>query len=822
LPTWLIWTLGLGIPLTAAAVPIIIHLINLTRYRKVDWAAMEFLLAAYRKTRRRLQMESLIMLLLRVLAIMLIAAALFPMGCERVKAWADDALGITRGTLNTDAPLHLVLVLDNSASMGYKQENQTAFDRAKQFALATVDGLQPNRDRVSVVRLSDVYVPPGLGGAVTNDVDADKSRRRRVGQMSSLNLEAARREIAATGIAAVDTNMLAALRESARLVEGTPESDASGLVVISDFCSAGWRELSLDGTVHADFQDVMARISARMETSGTTPVLYDAGFDNTQNIAITDVRVNERIIGEGMEATVLIDLAYFSSDDRAPVRNVRLKYRVDGGTDRPFAEMISLLPNERRNSIELKLKERELALKPEDREAGGASRTVEVFTEEPDALVADNTRTHVIHVVPGVPILVVNGARSTSVGLDETFYLETALSIASSRIESEAREGEEVRITPNRIISIEPEELAAVDSFFDYRMVVLANVGDLNENVVRKLEEFVKAGFGLLIFDGNQVDAGLYNERLYKNGKGLLPARLGGLGGSEDHAAEHKGLTITGPDHPIMRIFFEEPQNRPIVTEPEVVRQWRELKLPEGAEVDPLRPVLTILSLNLAPDPAPFMVERRFGRGSVIYVSTSASQSWNSMWTAYGLPLFLYLEVATYLTGNEARYSNLAVGEPYRRILRTVDIAPRYSVRDPANTMLDIVSTRDQDLDLLEFAGTAQPGVYTLTAFEKTPDGADKRKWQERFSVSLQARESDVTRITPQQAEGENRTVEQAIKEAMGELPFLYRQAGDELEGGGALTGDHGGREWMWLAVLGVCFLLFETLWSGVISKPEQ
>jgi hypothetical protein len=127
LPTWLIWTLGLGIPLTAAAVPIIIHLINLTRYRKVDWAAMEFLLAAYRKTRRRLQMESLIMLLLRVLAIMLIAAALFPMGCERVKAWADDALGITRGTLNTDAPLHLVLVLDNSASMGYKQENQTAF-----------------------------------------------------------------------------------------------------------------------------------------------------------------------------------------------------------------------------------------------------------------------------------------------------------------------------------------------------------------------------------------------------------------------------------------------------------------------------------------------------------------------------------------------------------------------------------------------------------------------------------------------------------------------------------------------------------------------
>ena len=124
MPTWLIWTLGLGIPLAAAAVPVIIHLINLTRYRKVDWAAMEFLLRAYQKTRRKMQVESLIMLLLRVAAVILIAMALFPMGCERVSAWAGDELGLSSGGLNTDAPLHLVLVLDNSASMsiGLKAE----------------------------------------------------------------------------------------------------------------------------------------------------------------------------------------------------------------------------------------------------------------------------------------------------------------------------------------------------------------------------------------------------------------------------------------------------------------------------------------------------------------------------------------------------------------------------------------------------------------------------------------------------------------------------------------------------------------------------
>jgi len=96
------WALGIGVPLAAAAVPIIIHLINLTRFRKVEWAAMEFLLRAYQKTRRKLQLESLIMLLLRIAAVILVALALFPMGCEQVKEWVDDKLGITRGNLNTE------------------------------------------------------------------------------------------------------------------------------------------------------------------------------------------------------------------------------------------------------------------------------------------------------------------------------------------------------------------------------------------------------------------------------------------------------------------------------------------------------------------------------------------------------------------------------------------------------------------------------------------------------------------------------------------------------------------------------------------------
>src|SRR5476651_1023321 len=47
------------------SVPIIIHLINRMRFKRVRWAAMEFLLKAQKKNRRRLIIEQLLLLALR-------------------------------------------------------------------------------------------------------------------------------------------------------------------------------------------------------------------------------------------------------------------------------------------------------------------------------------------------------------------------------------------------------------------------------------------------------------------------------------------------------------------------------------------------------------------------------------------------------------------------------------------------------------------------------------------------------------------------------------------------------------------------------------
>src|SRR5437773_9230511 len=69
--------------LALASIPIIIHILNRRRYKTVNWAAMEFLLRAMKKNRRRLKFEQWILLATRCAVLVLIAPALSrPMGCR--------------------------------------------------------------------------------------------------------------------------------------------------------------------------------------------------------------------------------------------------------------------------------------------------------------------------------------------------------------------------------------------------------------------------------------------------------------------------------------------------------------------------------------------------------------------------------------------------------------------------------------------------------------------------------------------------------------------------------------------------------------------
>ncbi len=92
---------GLLIGFAACAIPIIIHLLFRRRFQRLKWAAMKFLLAAYKKTKTTLLIEHILLLLLRILMIavlVLIFAVLQGLNflMKKKKNWKN---GLTKGTM---------------------------------------------------------------------------------------------------------------------------------------------------------------------------------------------------------------------------------------------------------------------------------------------------------------------------------------------------------------------------------------------------------------------------------------------------------------------------------------------------------------------------------------------------------------------------------------------------------------------------------------------------------------------------------------------------------------------------------------------------
>ena len=64
----LFWLFGLP-ALGVVVLPVLIHLINMMRHRRVEWAAMEFLLLSQKKHRTWIILKQLLLLLLRMIAV---------------------------------------------------------------------------------------------------------------------------------------------------------------------------------------------------------------------------------------------------------------------------------------------------------------------------------------------------------------------------------------------------------------------------------------------------------------------------------------------------------------------------------------------------------------------------------------------------------------------------------------------------------------------------------------------------------------------------------------------------------------------------------
>ncbi len=664
--------------LALAAIPVLIYLFNRRRYRVVRWAAMDFVLRALKKNQRRLRIENLLLLATRVLAIVLLVAAIArPVG---------QAIGPIEAL--SERRRNLAILIDTSYSMGYRQGAQTSFERAKKLARDLAEKLLRRGDRFALIAFAQearsIYADPVF-------VD-DRQKARILSEIQELEVGAA------------PTDLGRALAALARMLprfhgkEGGEEAAAAGGVAKEVFILTDLQRSALAG--ERGLRDPSARqAAAELARLGAEITIVDCGAEDPQNVAVTALGLADEVAGVDIPVRVVATVKSFAPSGTV---DASLDWFVDDLLQ--GSKPVSLEPGE----------EKEVELVVTFREKG-AHRVHAVL--KTDDLPIDNARYLAVEAREGIEVVALDGEPRPDFGESETDFLLAALAPAE-----DSRLGRENLFRPRALAepALGEADLAGAG------VVVVANAIALSDADAERLEAWVRRGGGVFFFLGPQVDAALWNEKLWKNGKGLLPAPVGeAVLVPEDE----RWFALGGDDfaHPALRAFGSS-ETRPLLGAP---RFWgyRRLAVEGGPAADPSVSVLLRFeprSVNSsgaaepgAPPEAggdPALVERRFGRGRALVFASTADGEWNNFYAHYAY-LMLAQRAAAYLADAGAARRNLAVGEPCELVVPESEYAAQILVTTPAQDTIETTLDRapdEPDHFRLVYADTARPGFYEV------------------------------------------------------------------------------------------------------------
>jgi hypothetical protein len=255
----MLWALPL------VAIPIIIHLLQRRRFRKVQFSAMEFLERALRRTRRRVLLEDMLLLMLRTLAVLLLILALARPSSEGLPL-----------ALGRDARAELI-VLDASLSMDFRNDDQSTYERALAFAAQRLGELDTSLDdRAAILR----------AGLVTD----------RLASGDPLEVLAALRELERPD--AVRGDLQGALVAASRTVTDLGlEAAQVRVTVLTDLQANLWNE---ESGISAPLEELVAM--------GCAIDVVNCGLEARDNVGVTSLSLSTArlVSGDSCEATAVL------------------------------------------------------------------------------------------------------------------------------------------------------------------------------------------------------------------------------------------------------------------------------------------------------------------------------------------------------------------------------------------------------------------------------------------------------------------------------------------------------------------------------------
>src|SRR5690625_6732207 len=146
--------------LAAAAIPLVVHLFNFRRPRRIDFSSIEFLRTVEKSTMQRVRVQEWLLLLLRTLAV-----ACLVLSFARPILSGDDAASVVeRGSHAT------AIVIDASPSMQVVERAGERFRVARDVALRVI-GQSDDREAIFVLSNDGARVsPPATRASATAEV----------------------------------------------------------------------------------------------------------------------------------------------------------------------------------------------------------------------------------------------------------------------------------------------------------------------------------------------------------------------------------------------------------------------------------------------------------------------------------------------------------------------------------------------------------------------------------------------------------------------------------------------------------------------------
>lgn len=337
-----------------ASVPILIHLLSRLRYRRVRFAAMEFLLQSDELNRRRLVMEQLLLLLLRVLAVLLIVLLLARLVLD------PSGMLLLRG-----ATAHHVLILDDTLSMRQRDGQEAVYDRAVAVLerMLSAGSYRPRAIRVTVLTMTDPGRPLVVDRALDSALLQELVPRIRNSSCSWKSASPAEALLAAMNVLSADGGV-------------TPM-----VHVVTDFRASDWNDRPDVVAALGDLKSIDASVNLIRVTS-----------EDIDNVAVVGLAGDTQATAAGVPWRLTATVRNFTQQR---VSGLRATVLVDG-RDLPGRVQIPDLEPESEQEVS------------HDLSFSDPGRHLVEFRLEDDSLLEDNRRQLAVHAASERRVLIVD------------------------------------------------------------------------------------------------------------------------------------------------------------------------------------------------------------------------------------------------------------------------------------------------------------------------------------------------------------------------------------------------------------------------------